>query len=66
MCESYTHHHSQPLETFNIAGEPEVAVQADLNVTEDDLLEAKEIAASLSLEEVRTVSPVRGFSPGKY
>ena len=29
--------------------------QRDLNVTEDDMLEAKEFAATLSLEEVRVV-----------
>lgn len=30
--------------------------EKDLNVTEDDLLEAKELASSFSLEETRTVS----------
>lgn len=32
------------------------AAEADLNVTEDDLLEAKELAATFSLEDVRSVS----------
>lgn len=32
--------------------------QKDLNVTEDDLLEAKEIAASYSLDDARKVSVV--------
>ncbi|KAH7161464.1 OPT oligopeptide transporter protein-domain-containing protein [Dactylonectria macrodidyma] len=43
----------EPLDTITSSSEPESGVQNDLNVTEDDLLEAKEIAATLSLEDVR-------------
>lgn len=35
-------------------------VEKDLNVTEDDLLEAKELAATFSLEETRDVSQNAG------
>lgn len=39
----------------------------DLNVTEDDLIEARELAAQMSTEDVRKVNPspadVRGISP---
>lgn len=45
----------EPFDTVTSSSEPEAAVQTDLIVTEDDLLEAKEIAATLSLEEVRTM-----------
>lgn len=39
-----------------VAGEGRVGVENDLNVTEDDLLEAKELAASFSLNQVKDVS----------
>ena len=38
------------------AGE-DVAAERDLHVTEDDLQEAKELAATYSLDEVRSVGP---------
>lgn len=37
-------------------GEGRAGVENDLNVTEDDLLEAKEIAATFSLDQVKDVS----------
>ncbi|KAL6404720.1 hypothetical protein AUP68_11549 [Ilyonectria robusta] len=60
--EAYCSLSSQPFDTVTSSSEPEAAVQTDLIVTEDDLLEAKEIAATLSLEEVRTVGPLRNYS----
>ncbi|RMJ02247.1 hypothetical protein CDV36_015486 [Fusarium kuroshium] len=39
----------------NTSSDVEEAFERDLNVTEDDLLEAKEVAATLSLQDVRKV-----------
>lgn len=39
-----------------VDGEGRTNVEHDLNVTEDDLLEAKELAATFSLDQVKNVS----------
>lgn len=42
--------------TIVTTGEGRAGVENDLNVTEDDLLEAKELAATFSLDQVKDVS----------
>jgi hypothetical protein len=42
----------------------EDVLERDLNVTEDDLLEAKEVAATLSLQDVRKVRPSHSLLVG--
>ena len=39
--------------------------ERDLNVTEDDLLEAQEVAATLSLQDVRKVRPSHSVLAGQ-
>ncbi len=48
-------HESVHVDAAVAAADNEMA-EHDLNVTEDDLLEAKELAATFSLEDTRTVS----------
>lgn len=48
-------------DTDIVDGEGGQRVEQDLNVTEDDLLEAKEIAATFSLDQVKDVSRLAHF-----
>ena len=56
---------SEP-DAFNkefVKGEGRQAVQSGLGVTEDDLLEAKDLASTFSLDEVREVRRSKTYPP---